>query len=152
MLEFLLEGAFAKDLKTGAYNWEDQRKPQETANFELKLHEARQALRDDMMSLHLITKDQVLKGRSRRDDGGPRAAEEGEGGSKGGDNDRSGYEHNGQETDATRHHVHPRQAQARVMPLPGLFRLSCQAQVHEKTSFVIIKGTPKKEMEASSSA
>jgi len=61
MLEFLLEGAFAKDLKTGAYNWEDQRKPQETANFELKLHEARQALRDDMMSLHLITKDQVLK-------------------------------------------------------------------------------------------
>ena len=61
MLELLLKGAFAKEAKTGVYNWEDQRKPQERATFQLKLHEARQALRDDMMSLHLITKDQVLK-------------------------------------------------------------------------------------------
>ena len=61
MLELLLEGAFTKDPKTAVYNWEDQRKPQERANFELKLHEARQALREEMMSLHLISKDEVMK-------------------------------------------------------------------------------------------
>jgi hypothetical protein len=61
MLELLLEGALTKDPKTGVYNWEDKRKPQERADFEFKLHEARQALREDMMSMHLITKDQVLK-------------------------------------------------------------------------------------------
>jgi hypothetical protein len=53
VLEFLVEGIIAKDAKTTSYNLEDQRKPQERPNFEIKLHKARQALRDDLMSLHL---------------------------------------------------------------------------------------------------
>ena len=61
ILELLLEGVFAKEPKTSVYNWEDQRKPQERATFELKLHKALQALREDMISLHLINNDQVLK-------------------------------------------------------------------------------------------
>ena len=61
MLEFLLEGAFFKEVKTSAYNWADQRKQQDRANLELKLYESPQAFRDDMMRVHLITNDQVLK-------------------------------------------------------------------------------------------